>query len=71
MPGPPQRLSSGPKPLERISASRDLLLSKGFDFGFSLIQVGESPVTVAVPIRQTKDVDQHLRWDSGPVFKDF
>lgn len=27
-------------------------------------------MTVAVPVRQAKDIDQHLRWDSGPVFKD-
>lgn len=32
------------------------------------------PGTVAVPIRQMKDIDQHLSWDNGPVsikFKDF
>lgn len=31
------------------------------------------PGTIAVPIRQTKDIDQNLSWDNGPVsikFKD-
>lgn len=27
-------------------------------------------MTVAVPIGSAKDVDQHLNWDDGPVFKD-
>lgn len=27
-------------------------------------------MTVSVPMRQTKDVHQHLSWDNGPVFKD-
>lgn len=27
-------------------------------------------MTVAVPMRQTKDVHQHLSWDNEPVFKD-
>lgn len=43
----------------------------GFGLGSPTIWVNKLPVTVAVPIRQTKDVDQHLRWDNGPVFRDF
>lgn len=25
---------------------------------------------IAVPIRQMKDIDQHISWNSGPVFRD-
>lgn len=27
-------------------------------------------MTVVVPIRQMKDIDQHISWNSGPVFRD-
>lgn len=27
-------------------------------------------MTVIVPIRQMKDIDQHVSWNSGPVFRD-
>lgn len=46
-----------------IPASRELLLKKGFGLGSPTVWVGKLPVTVAIPIRQTKDVDQHLGWD--------
>lgn len=45
-----------------IPASRELLLKKGFGLGSPTVWVGKLPMTVAIPICQTKDVDQHLGW---------
>lgn len=39
-------------------------------FDFPRVWVDKLSVTVVVPIRQMKDIDQHISWNSGPVCRD-